>query len=91
MRDNGDTAVRIPIALASDHDRESLDAALSGTPWEPVPAASKQEVLQSLHYAAIPIALFDAVFHQLPWRTMLRGVLRVRRRHPAGCARQRLR
>jgi DNA-binding NtrC family response regulator len=82
MTDTAERSVKIPIVLASsrDHDRASLEVALSGTPWVPVPATNKQEVLESLHYAAVPIVLCDAVFDRLPWRTMLRGVLRIRRR-----------
>lgn len=82
MDDTGNRAFKIQIVLASvrDDDRESLEAALSGTPWELILAQNREQAVQSLQQAPVPIVLCDASFDNLPWRVALRGLLRSRRR-----------
>jgi DNA-binding NtrC family response regulator len=73
---------RVQIILASSRhdDRDALEAALAGTPWELILAANQQDASYCVHQAYIPIVLCDLSFDNLPWRNMLRGLLRARRR-----------
>ena len=72
----------IPVVLASNRpdDHDSLEALLSGSPWQLLCVGSGREAAYLLHQVSVPIALCDLDLDDEPWQDTIRGLIKARRR-----------
>jgi DNA-binding NarL/FixJ family response regulator len=72
--------IHILLASAREGDFRDLRSLLAATPWNLIPAPTLPHAIPCLGQLATPIVLCDDGFDDLPWRVLLRALIRARRR-----------